>query len=509
MKNDTKKVAAFDVDSDGDDDDAFALGDFDPEELLKSPLLNNSTNGFSNSLSENSFGTYEVEDVLPSKLCSVSPNGLQGNSSRGSEFAQSRNFDVSKHRPMQQPLYSLPSRSAVGMNASEPSDNCMGEDLTPGYTVPYSNQPVSPPRRMESIKQVPLPSAPMTPPRQDNFSAQGQVVDFQMQIPQQQGGYHMHMEQDHNIQHQVNSNYEDVQMNSMTNSMYYSQTPNNNNFGIQTNSQVSASYGGQPMQGSLSQSSSSYGSPSRQSSAYSGGCQQDVNPLQQMQHYISQMQTPPHLSNNNNIGLSQTIHGEPYRRQPSSPMMSATQSLNQSMHEHNNNSLRSNSFHGTSRFASGGITFSNVSIASDVQNSKNFSSELDLNSQSNHSQTPAPLNEAMEKLCESMKRSAMSRSLIKQYSGRGSMMKQGSSRGLMRQNSGRMMGKGGTLMDDGSSGRGTPTGSVPIRRVSLNAKHHLQHPSRGIYRHDSQQSLNGCSNHSISLHFDGRNMGAL
>jgi hypothetical protein len=227
-----------------------------------------------------------------------------------------------------------------------------------------------------------------------------------------------------------------------------------------------------------------------------------MNQLQQMQQFLSQ---PPSggIQSSNTAGLSQTIHGEPYRTSSMNSMMN--QGLTSSVHGDTSltSSLRSSSVHGANQFIPS-PGFSNVSIASGMQMSKSFHGERSLDV-SSHSQTPtgAPLSEAMEKLCESMKRSAMSRSMIKQYSGRGPMLKQGSSRGLMRQNSSRS-----GMLDDVSSGRGTPTGMVPVRRVSMNAKHQLQLPVRGVYRHDSQQSLNH-SNHSISLHMDGRNMGAL
>ena len=96
---------------------------------------------------------------------------------------------------------------------------------------------------------------------------------------------------------------------------------------------------------------------------------------------------------------------------------------------------------------------------------------------------------------------------MKQYSGRSLVQAQNSGLMMGKQHSNRnLMGRQGShrnLMDDGS-GRGTPT-SV-MRRMS-NSKHRLQHPVRGLYRHDSQQSLNGQSNHGISLQIDGRNMG--
>ena len=130
---------------------------------------------------------------------------------------------------------------------------------------------------------------------------------------------------------------------------------------------------------------------------------------------------------------------------------------------------------------------------------------------------PASLNEAMEKLCETMKRSAMSRSLVKQFSGR-SLVKTNSARSLLgRQNSGLLMKQRSNrnIMDDGSGRESAGvTASVPIRRPS-STKHHIHHvpPGRGVYRHDSQRSLSH-SNHSVgggsvSLHIDGRTLGSL
>mmetsp|Transcript_18365 Transcript_18365/g.42527 ORF Transcript_18365/g.42527 Transcript_18365/m.42527 type:complete len:457 (-) Transcript_18365:1551-2921(-) len=64
---------------------------------------------------------------------------------------------------------------------------------------------------------------------------------------------------------------------------------------------------------------------------------------------------------------------------------------------------------------------------------------------SNNAQTPQvgdlkAYSDAMEKLCESMKRSAMSRSLVRQLSGR-SLTKQGSNRSLVKQDSNRSLTK--------------------------------------------------------------------
>ena len=137
----------------------------------------------------------------------------------------------------------------------------------------------------------------------------------------------------------------------------------------------------------------------------------------------------------------------------------------------------------------------------------------------NGEQRPLNVNEAMEKLCESMKRSAMSRSLVKQLSGRSlsrqgsnrSLVKQGSARNLSRQNSGRQLTKqlsgrnlaranSGRSLQRSASGRALLGGvdgaaSIPVRRMSQNPKHQLGSvngpPGRGIYRHKSQSALMG------------------
>ena len=133
----------------------------------------------------------------------------------------------------------------------------------------------------------------------------------------------------------------------------------------------------------------------------------------------------------------------------------------------------------------------NVSIASDSRSFKPSFNHVD-----GSLAGASSVNEAMEKLCESMKRSAMSRSLVKQYSsGRGVSRHGSGSLYAMRQATGRTM----NSMDD-SSGR-----SGPIRRLP-NAKHQLHHPVRGVYRHDSHGAS---STQSINLQIDGRNMGQL
>lgn len=117
------------------------------------------------------------------------------------------------------------------------------------------------------------------------------------------------------------------------------------------------------------------------------------------------------------------------------------------------------------------------------------------------------VNDAMEKLCESMKRSAMSRTLVKQFSG--------AHNGVARTTSGNgvmMMGNRPGRSDDSShrSAEGRP--AVPVRRIS-NTKYHRQ--SRGVARHGSghivgvNSNLHNSSGSNLSLQIDGRNMGSL
>lgn len=507
MKSDSQPVAAFAAESEAADDDVdpFALGDFDPEELLKSPMLGNSINGFSHSISENSFGTYDVGD-LDCKPCSIPTQGM------ASYQSQMRSFDAVKQHPsmQQQELYPATMgqsrEEGVSSDATGVVQAMPHQQVSDKFNMRFGNQPASPPRRLDSIKHSPMPPAPMTPSQhiQQQMKFQEQGGPFQAQLSQGSASFGSS-----GVEHQSNVNPYNDQVNALLmaspsasnyssprhGATYLSPGPTNS-----FSSAIPAVPQAAPFATSVSQSNSCYSSPSRQGSSYASQGPQDLNQLQQMQQFVSQP-LPGGIQPNSAAGLSRTIHGEPYRTTSMNSMMN--QGLTSSMHGDTSltSSLRSSSVHGANQFAPS-PGFSNVSIASGMQMTKSYHGERSLDV-SSHSQTPtgAPLSEAMEKLCESMKRSAMSRSMIKQYSGRGPMLKQGSSRGLMRQNSSRS-----GMLDDVSSGRGTPTGMVPVRRVSMNAKHQLQHPVRGVYRHDSQQSLNH-SNHSISLHMDGRNMG--
>jgi hypothetical protein len=120
---------------------------------------------------------------------------------------------------------------------------------------------------------------------------------------------------------------------------------------------------------------------------------------------------------------------------------------------------------------------------------------------------------ALEKLCETMKRSAMSRTMIKQLSAGRIMTKQGGGRGVTKQNPGRDLaalalqasGRADELFPPSvvissssvSSGRLTPP-RVPNRRSATESKHRMNResasvrsasPSRRIGRDNSGRSL--------------------
>lgn len=153
------------------------------------------------------------------------------------------------------------------------------------------------------------------------------------------------------------------------------------------------------------------------------------------------------------------------------------------------------------------------------------------------------VNEAMEKLCETMRRSAMSRSMVKQLSGRSltrsssgrGLTKQTSNRSLSRQNSGRLVKQmSGRNLARASSGRSIGRANsglalqrsasgrqilmdgseIPIRRVAQDTKHRIQRdvvatsqgpPGRGVFRHKSQSAIQGAT--KTILNIDGNSVG--
>ena len=113
-----------------------------------------------------------------------------------------------------------------------------------------------------------------------------------------------------------------------------------------------------------------------------------------------------------------------------------------------NNSMGSSSFHGGSAgpaAAGGGGGFDLAAMAQSIQTQARAGEGQ-----------PTNVNEAMEKLCESMRRSAMSRSLVKQLSGK-TLQRQHSGRSISRSNSGRMApvrSNSGRQLSRANSGKG-------------------------------------------------------
>lgn len=397
-----------------DDEDVFAEDDFDPEELLNSPLFNDSESKFP---LDASFGSFHTDYKSTPSLAESSVSQGFEHSDTG-KLSSSSSLTPFVSQPHRTP--GTPTKSSVSAGSS-------------AYVPSF--QPQSPPK-LHQLHQV------------DNGFSMLQQMQQQQQPPQQP--------------HPA------------------------------------------PASGSVNMHSSPIRSVSYHGSGQSLGNQMSTRmdnfQMQQMQLQINQV---------GHSNLSQSLHEVPFNGEHrmisvNTSYRNGVDSLASSMH---NDSMHSQQVNvSTTPSAPPFGTFAgNVSIATEMQSSKPNFQVYDQPGMA-QPQNAASLNEAMEKLCESMKRSAMTRSLVKQISGRSlvSQGRQGSSRGLLsRQNSG-LMGKqrsNRSLMDE-SSGRG-----APIRRMS-NSKHHIQHHGRALYRHDSQQSLNSQSNHGISLHIDGRNMGA-
>ena len=155
---------------------------------------------------------------------------------------------------------------------------------------------------------------------------------------------------------------------------------------------------------------------------------------------------------------------------------------------------------------------------------------------------PSNVNEAMEKLCESMRRSAMSRTLVKQLSGRTpinragsgmgmSMNRAGSGRGVERANSGRqrdlVRANSGRQISRAHSGKaiqrshsgaqqfllstggndGTPE-LQPIRRMSQDPTKRMV-PSRGVFRNHSTTAVMGMHDLAAMQQFQQQQQQAL
>ena len=151
-------------------------------------------------------------------------------------------------------------------------------------------------------------------------------------------------------------------------------------------------------------------------------------------------------------------------------------------------------------------------------------------------------NDAMEKLCESMKRSAMSRNLVKGFSNH-SLQKDGSSRSigsgtqithpstsrqssgrslnvvsrnssarsLVQQNSGRALVQQGSVRSLDDNGLATLSAAYPSQRHSshrhsFEAKHRAR---RGVFRHNSSNAVHGSRprGHSMNQQYDDSGLG--
>lgn len=131
---------------------------------------------------------------------------------------------------------------------------------------------------------------------------------------------------------------------------------------------------------------------------------------------------------------------------------------------------------------------------------------------------------SMERLVEKMQRSAMSRNLVKQLSGRSvsrnnsgrSLNRSQSGRGVTRTNSksGRSLSRAnsGRMVQRTSSGRQLEGGELPVRRLAQDSKHRIKDAAipggvhRGVVRHKSQSAAMG-GNNSKTVNIDGKTVG--
>ena len=486
----TKSDSELPLSVNGIDDDDFS--DFDPEELLKSALFNNSNNNLNGSMAsmgeEDSFGTFG-DDSKPTVTLSGS-----------NEFEGSYGTQRGSCAQTQESGYSQPSTQSFSVLLRTASAATV---TTPSFAPSYEMHQSTPQRSVH----------------EEQYNA------YQMQQQQHLTQSTKNVMQETRPAEVVIQHNSGRRVSSMSESDMYKNSPMLNEQAnvpmersspTRSHSEASAYQMQNPMQ--VTSKNNSYEMQQMQQTGSS------LLELQQIQQRMRQENM--NTNNNDSFGLSQSMHGTSQRRNNVSFMMGNGGVTNVSL-QHQHQQLGGGSMHGTPcspPFASLQGGGSNVSIASENTSNKASSNSLGAG---------APLGEAMEKLCESMKRSAMSRNMVKQLSGRslvkqgsgrqlvprqnsGLMVRQGSNRSLMHQGSQRSLvhqssqrslikqGSNRSLVDDGS-GRGTPT-AVPIRRMS-NTKHQLQHPQRGVFRHNSVQSLNSQSNHGLSLQVDGRNMG--
>ncbi|KAL7576388.1 hypothetical protein ACA910_018195 [Epithemia clementina (nom. ined.)] len=240
----------------------------------------------------------------------------------------------------------------------------------------------------------------------------------------------------------------------------------------------------------------------------------DGNQLEMMQQHLQQMQDVDQFElqlqqQQQNMGTNSRMPGMGMARSMNVPARSASCGP---MGGFNDGLGGAGSFNGFNNMDRAGAA---VQLPSDLEAMQNELSAPHVSGSrggnNNGSSGPLSVNDAMEKLCESMKRSAMSRTLVKQFSSGARGVSRNNSAGMMmggRQNVRRSSSNRAMPLDDNShrSSEGRP--AVPMRRVS-NTKHQLQ--GRGVYRHGSGHlsGVNNMGNSNISLQIDGRNMGSL
>jgi hypothetical protein len=494
MKNDEDFGAALDT----FDDDGELNDDFDPGELLQSPLFNDSIEKLSNSFSnENEFGQFGVEEEHDTLL---------GNRSRPPMPAHQQDFGGGMG-------YSEPvKRARPAMVRENPSLTPKMQMMTPMQSIDtrmgLPSLQSSFASSASSARHNPIPSV---------IGGSGMMMDTYRDTPPMIGASVTDDSYDHNeIQDYSAQSYHSPRRRAPDRSFsgassHYSEATHELVSPVKNRMSPAPGYQFQQLQPHQQQTTPHQmltpgrGLPPKAQSYAPGshnmgGSPNDLQAMRQQLERMRDLEIRDTLQGSSRrtsdaSNLSQSVH------LPIQRTASANASLSRSVHfdQMGNNNFRGNGMPGAPPFGNG-----NVSIASTggVQSFKPSFNAGGMDSQSMGGSGGAGTNDAMEKLCLSMKRSAMSRTLVKQYS---------SGRGVSRNGSGHLNAMrqttGGRQMMDDSSGRSNGP-ATPVRRLS-SAKHRLQHPSRGVYRHDSQNSLGGTSSHSVNLQFDGRNMGTM
>ena len=544
--------------SSGDGEELFAnnstanlvddFNDFNPEELLNAPLFNNSIDKLQgSSTNELSFGTFQ-SDSLPSSSRDLNADvptpasSYYNNVASGSEpikqmlhvtsaasidspgsidsFANEEFPGTPESRqgpPVSQ--LTIPSGSFLNQSSqqySNPLSSFDHESLNsnlnmqpdmlysgmqqqqPQQQQGYSGNPMGMPPQIQSTQQFNDMQAMQLLQMQTDFSQQ-QQLHHQQQFQQQQ----QLQQQQFQLQQQLQQPQQQQQQQQQQHQQQFSSSSlsDQNSQIFQGQGQVKANYvasfaDNQALPSSVRISPSGRSYPGQVS--VSMGHNSQMRSIPQSQQQQPQQQLPyfqnldhdasfanvngSNLNYNSSMSLtSQSLHGgrfgngrqmqqqQPFTVNNMQQPLTVNQSLSRSLHEPLSQQ-RTASFHGTPTLPP---TLS-----------------MPLQASTTPGAPPPSINDAMAHLCDSMRRSAMSRSFVKQLSGR-SLTGQTMQRSIGRTNSLHSQNSSRSLMDD-ASGR-----SLPVRRTSSSTKYHIQHPLRGIHRHDSQQSLSR-SNHSTA-----------